>query len=305
MDSKALTGVEIKSQTKGEVAAVFSTFGVADHDGDVTPADAFDNGAKVLISAYNHQSWQGAMPVGKGTIRVGSKEAVMEGAFFMNTTHGRDAFETVKEVGDLQEWSYGFDVLDAGETEIEGKSYRLLKKLKVYEVSPVIRGAGIGTYTQSVKRTFTEEERQRMADNGQAMPDGSFPIANEQDLHNAIQAIGRAKDPAAARRHIIRRARALGLTSALPDDWTKMRFAEEGQAVLADLVNFRARAADVMAKRAQKEKGLGDESRALVDQIKAELTALDELLKSEPVDTNTGELTREYLRFIQLTSESR
>ena len=66
---------------------------------------------------------------------------------------------------------------------------------------------------------FTEAERRALAKRGLAMGDGSFPIRNAEDLHNAIQAIGRADDPAAARRHIIRRARALMLKREIPISW--------------------------------------------------------------------------------------
>lgn len=69
------------------------------------------------------------------------------------------------------------------------------------------------------RRTFTADQRKTAAKKGAAMPDGSFPILTEQDLKNAIHAIGRAKDPAAAKTHIKKRARALGLTDLLPDDW--------------------------------------------------------------------------------------
>jgi hypothetical protein len=51
----------------------------------------------------------------------------------------------------MQEWSYGFDVLDYDFTTIDGQRVRVLKKLKVYEVSPVLLGAGIGTRTVTVK----------------------------------------------------------------------------------------------------------------------------------------------------------
>jgi len=51
------------------------------------------------------------------------------------------------------------------------------------------------------------------------MPDGSFPIANGGDLQNAIQSVGRASNYAAAKQHIIRRARALGMMEMLPEDW--------------------------------------------------------------------------------------
>lgn len=69
------------------------------------------------------------------------------------------------------------------------------------------------------KRDYSAATRERMARQGTAMRDGSFPIANETDLRNAIQSVGRAANYDAARRHIIRRARALSLTQLLPEDW--------------------------------------------------------------------------------------
>ena len=68
-------------------------------------------------------------------------------------------------------------------------------------------------------RDYDAAERKRMAGNGQALPDGSFPIADEEDLRNAIQAIGRASDPDAARAHIKKRAKALGKEALIPDEW--------------------------------------------------------------------------------------
>lgn len=152
MQTKALRGVEIKDSSQGLIQAVFSTFDVIDKDGDVTRKSAFKDGAPVRISAYNHASWDGALPVGRGVIRVGQKEAVLEGQFFMNTTHGRDAFETVKAMGELQEFSYGFHVTDSEPSEVEGKSVRVIKGVDVHEVSPVLLGAGIGTRTLAVKQ---------------------------------------------------------------------------------------------------------------------------------------------------------
>ena len=68
-------------------------------------------------------------------------------------------------------------------------------------------------------REFNTEKRSKLADKGKAMSDGSFPIESEQDLKNAIHAIGRAKDPAAAKRHIKKRASALGLSKLIPPGW--------------------------------------------------------------------------------------
>lgn len=70
------------------------------------------------------------------------------------------------------------------------------------------------------KRTFSERRRKDLARQGKALPDGSFPIENKQDLENAVRAIGRAKDPEAAKKHIISRAKELGATDMLPADWS-------------------------------------------------------------------------------------
>ena len=71
-----------------------------------------------------------------------------------------------------------------------------------------------------VARAFDTAQRKGMADRGTAMPDGSYPIANVEDLRNAIQAIGRAKDPDAVKRHIRKRAAALGAENLIPESWT-------------------------------------------------------------------------------------
>jgi hypothetical protein len=71
------------------------------------------------------------------------------------------------------------------------------------------------------KRDLSAAGRRRAVSAGIAMPDGSFPIGNRDDLANAIQSVGRAKNYEAARRHIVSRARALGAESMLPEDWKK------------------------------------------------------------------------------------
>jgi hypothetical protein len=71
------------------------------------------------------------------------------------------------------------------------------------------------------KADYTAAQRKEMAGKGEALPDGSFPIANEADLMAAMQSIGRAKNPARAKRHIKRRAKALGLTDKLTPAFQK------------------------------------------------------------------------------------
>lgn len=150
---KTLQSVEIKSPDKGEVSAVFATFGVVDKDGDITDPKAFTDGAQVVISSYGHKSWDGLLPVGVGTIRTTDSEAVLEGKFFLDTTHGADTFRTLKgmhEAGVPSEWSYGFDVKDS-EPLKDGGAKRLLKEMQVFEVSPVLLGAGVNTRSLALK----------------------------------------------------------------------------------------------------------------------------------------------------------
>jgi len=61
------------------------------------------------------------------------------------------------------------------------------------------------------------EERRKLADQGKALPDGSFPIRNR--LKDAIQSYGRAKDKDEAKRWIKKRARELHAEKELPEDW--------------------------------------------------------------------------------------
>lgn len=174
--TKALSGVKITNAEQGQVEALFATFNVKDHDDDVTLPGAFDDGAKVRISAYNHASWGPAMlPVGKGTIRVTDEGPVLDGQFFMNTQAGRDTFEVVKQLEDLGEWSYGYDILDASEGQLDGEPVQFLKRLKVHEVSPVLLGAGIGTRTMGTKGKQLDSEICRRLEEAAAARYGQSP----------------------------------------------------------------------------------------------------------------------------------
>ena len=70
---------------------------------------------------------------------------------------------------------------------------------------------------ESLNEGYSDEERMELAKKGLALPDGSFPIVDIEDLKNAIQAYGRAKDQSAAAKFIAKRARALGATDLIPD----------------------------------------------------------------------------------------
>jgi hypothetical protein len=91
--------------------------------------------------------------------------------------------------------------------------------------------AGDGTVA---KKDYSDDERKDMADKGEAMKDGSFPIKDKDDLENAVKAYGRSKNKAAAKRHITKRAKALKLTDLLPADWAGSTKDKESKKVAGD-----------------------------------------------------------------------
>ena len=140
----------------GSVSAVFSTFNAMDLDGDITLPGAFGE-QNVRMAQWGH-NWS-APAAGKGKTREDGDDAIFDGQFFVNTSHGNDLYETVKGLGDLQEWSYGFEPVKyalrdpkEGESPLrwDGK-IRELVEMRVIEVSPVMLGAGVDTRTLEIR----------------------------------------------------------------------------------------------------------------------------------------------------------
>lgn len=72
------------------------------------------------------------------------------------------------------------------------------------------RARGGGTKFRTPSGSVSASGRHQAESKGETMPGGGFPIRNESDLKNAKQSVGRAKNPAAARAWINKRARELG-----------------------------------------------------------------------------------------------
>lgn len=93
----------------------------------------------------------------------------------------------------------------------------VLTAAEIAALRALITGTTTGQYWNA---KYKQEDRDRMAKSGEAMPDGSFPVADEEDLDNAIHAVGRSgNDHDDVRKHIIKRAKALGKSDAIPDNW--------------------------------------------------------------------------------------
>lgn len=157
-ERKGLLAFEFKAEKEGSFRATFARFNVIDRDGDVTLPDAFTRGQEVRIAQWGH-NW-GAPAVGKGAIDFDAERAWVDGQFFLDTTAGKDTYLAVKNLGGLQEWSYGFAILERsfGEFGDPPQQVQFLRRLDVFEVSPVMLGAGIGTGTDAIKGATLADE---------------------------------------------------------------------------------------------------------------------------------------------------
>ena len=147
--------IELKEEGDTKyLEAVFSLFDSIDSDNDVTKAGALRSGytGNKVPLVWNHD-W--SKVIGRGVIESDNQKAVFKG-YFLNTDAGKEAYETVKAMQDMQQFSYGFQVLKADKgTHINSKGeevpVRVLEDVKVWEVSPVLVGAQQNSFVQALK----------------------------------------------------------------------------------------------------------------------------------------------------------
>lgn len=115
------------------------------------------------------------------------------------------------------------DLLFKGECpEDDGVDYTVDEEPEEEEIDDVQKAEEVlfGEDNEDIfKAEFSEKQRKKLAKKKEAQPDGSYPIRNEKDLKNAIQAIGRSKDVEKTKRWIKKRAKELGKEDLLPDTW--------------------------------------------------------------------------------------
>ncbi|MEV4183099.1 hypothetical protein AB0J28_16875 [Streptosporangium canum] len=169
MERKEFTPVIRGVTGEGKVTIVVASLNAVDHDGDVTLPGFFGKQTAQIVPAHdwNH------VPLGRALITESGAEAIAELQFNLKVPAAVDWFEAIKFDHEnppaLQEYSYGFNILDGGARigEHHGRRVRFLQPLKngqpgvrVVEVSPVMLGAGIATRTLAVKRKSDDLDAQ-------------------------------------------------------------------------------------------------------------------------------------------------
>lgn len=181
---------QVDEESEGKVSAVFSVFNNLDSDGDVVVPGAikskWDSGMVPMVWAHK---WD--MPIGKGYIKEDGDKATFVGEFFMDTDSGQEAYKLVKNMGELQQWSFGYRVNDAEHGKFKERGNddqveaRYLKSLTVFEVSPVLVGANQETYTMAIKsnndlvEAFVKDSTREVDDEKAAMDKDVFDNPGE------------------------------------------------------------------------------------------------------------------------------
>lgn len=192
MQEREVKNIDFKfdEDSEGKVSAVFSVFNNLDSDGDIVLPGSIKSGFKSgdVPMVWAHK-WD--MPIGKGYIKEDGDKATFVGEFFMDTDSGQEAYKLVKNMGDLQQWSFGYRVNDSefgkhkdakSNSEVDA---RFLKDLTVFEVSPVLVGANQDTYTLSIKSN--NELLKEIAQEGKAS-------VGKDKFDNPGEAMERAKE---------------------------------------------------------------------------------------------------------------
>jgi hypothetical protein len=78
--------------------------------------------------------------------------------------------------------------------------------------------------------TFDTKQRDKLAEEDLAEPDGSYPIRNTGDLKRAIESFGRSSNPEKTKAWIKRRAKELGSEDLLPEGWSTVAKAKPDNA---------------------------------------------------------------------------
>ena len=276
--------IELKEDgDKRYIEAVFSLFDTIDSDNDVTKANALRSGytGNKVPLVWNHD-W--SKVIGRGIIETDNQKAVFKG-YFLDTEAGKEAYETVKAMQDMQQFSYGFQVMKSSKGKhIDSKGeevpVRVLEDVKVWEVSPVLVGAQQNSFVQALK-------------SGLESFDEKIDTPEEQESEDEkYKKCSYGKDGKCAKE------KGLEISSATDASISKssqqgMRLGEHAVASLEELKAFTERIEDLASLRNSEKKTLSSKSTEMISTYLAGLNAiyikLDDVLAEygyDPVKDN-------------------
>lgn len=309
----------IPSDVEGKVEAVFSVFNTIDSDNDVVVPKSIRSGygEKGVTMVWAHD-W--AKPIGRGKIIQDDNNAKFVGEFNMNTDAGKEAYETVKAMGDLQQWSFGFEVLDSEvgtftKDSGESQEVRYLKDVKVWEVSPVLVGANQETYTMAIKankeKAQSKDVKEQVRTDEYTTLDEARNRAEELECsgtHTHEDENGNLTYMPCSTHNEYEMAKSKEVSTG-----SGQTFVEEVETSLNDVFTVLTRAKELTALRLEKDKKLSPSSADALMELQEKLNAIfqdiDDLLNaglSEEVKDNrvkANEVFADTMRILAETSE--
>jgi len=238
------------------IEAVFSLFDTIDSDNDVTKANSLRSGytGNKVPLVWNHD-W--SKVIGRGIIETDNQKAVFKG-YFLNTEAGKEAYETVKAMQDMQQFSYGFQVLKSSKgTHIDSKGeeipVRVLEDVKVWEVSPVLVGAQQNSFVQALKsglQTYDDV-------------DTEFEEVKQEDEESKYGKCTYEKDGKCAKEKDLKISSETN-ASVSKSSQQGMRLGEHAVASLEELKAFTERIEDLALLRNSEKKTLSSKSTEMV-----------------------------------------
>ena len=126
---------------------VVATMGVKDKDDDILEPGSVGM-QRCLLGNWGHTISRGSTPIGKAGLHEEGDKLIAEVEFNPSIQSALEAYESIKFAPELTEVSFG---LIPEEWSFDSSYNRVIKKMKVFEVSPVVMGAGVATGVMSVK----------------------------------------------------------------------------------------------------------------------------------------------------------
>ena len=292
---------ELKEEAEGKVSAVFSVFNSLDSDGDVVLPGSIKSGFKSgdVPMVWAHK-WD--MPIGKGRIKEDDGKATFDGEFFMDTDSGQEAYKIVKNMGDMQQWSFGYRVNDSERAPFKSadseqeQDARYLKDLTVFEVSPVLVGANQETYTMAIKSNkelvedLVEEEKKSVlgSDSFDKEPEAesSEPVvAHNANAESCEHCAKMLEDPAVYLKELMEAQELETQESEEIEVSEKSQtFSEQVKDVLAALNDLMVRATAIAMLRAKDGRTLGVKAtealRAVQEDLSDAWVELDQFIEN-------------------------
>lgn len=215
---------------------------------------SINDGDVVLLD--NHDSARPIARQSAGSLEMReTKPGLQWDATPANTSYANDVLENAR-AGNYGGCSFGFEVVkDSWERGENGElDLRTLEEVRLREISvctfPAYGDTKVSArdqveaafearemyFERTMRAKYSADELKSMLAKGQAFKNAkgepSYPIGDKEDLSKAIHAVGRGgADHNAIRKYIMRRAKALGASDMIPDNWASDGSVKAGEAM--------------------------------------------------------------------------